>query len=47
MGVVQSTDYDQKGAVTNSSSAIDDIIVSMDYAVPDTVGEALVETACK
>ncbi len=47
LGVVQTTEYDAKGIVTYSSPTRDDILVSMSYATPDTVGEALVESACK
>jgi hypothetical protein len=46
LGVVQTTEYNVNGSVEYSSSTRDDIIVSMSYATPDTIGEALLETAC-
>jgi len=46
-GIVQGTEYDAKGVVTNSIPAMEDFLVNMSYAAPDTVGEAFVESACK
>lgn len=47
LGIVQTTEYEINGDVAYSSPTRDDIIVSMSYAAPDTIGEALVESACK
>ena len=46
-GIVQGTEYDAKGVVTSSIPAMEDFLVNMSYAAPDTVGEAFVESACK
>mgnify|MGYP003390350761 FL=1 len=46
-GIVQGTEYDAKGVVTSSIPAMEDFLVNMSYATPDTIGEAIVESACK
>lgn len=47
LGIVQATKYDSNGKVEYSSPTRDDIIVNMSYAEPETIGEALLDAACK
>lgn len=47
LGIVQATEYEANGTVKYSSPTWEDYLVSMSYATPDTVGEALVESVCK
>lgn len=47
LGIIQATEYEANGTVKYSSPTWEDYLVSMSYATPDTVGEALVESVCK
>lgn len=47
LGEVQATEYDANGTIIHNSPTKKDLIIRMSYAIPDSVGEALIEIACQ